>query len=165
MPYEIERKFLVCGEFRHLAFRQYRIQQGYLASGAAATVRVRRKGDKGFLTIKNKPKPGSFTRYEWEKEIPLADALELLTLCTKGLIDKIRYEIQVGSHVYEVDEFAGDNLGLIVAEVELGSEDEAYERPDWLGMEVTHDPKYHNSRLIKRPFARWAPSEQTPNTV
>jgi adenylate cyclase len=160
MPYEIERKFLVKGSFEEQAFKKSHIRQGYLATGRSATVRVRTKGDKGFLTIKGKSDPGGITRYEWEKEIPLKDAEELLELCTEGLIDKIRHEIRIGAHVFEVDVFHGLNEGLIVAEVELGDESEAFERPSWLGTEVTGDRKYNNSQLVKRPFSEWNSSEK-----
>jgi CYTH domain-containing protein len=155
MPLEIERKFLVAGEFRHLAFKKSRIRQGYLASGKGGTVRIRTKGKKGFVTIKGKSLNGGLSRYEWEKKISLKDAEELLLLCTDGLIDKYRHEIKVGRHVFEVDEFLGENQGLIVAEVELGSEDEVFIRPEWLGEEVTGDRKYYNSQLVKRPFCQW----------
>lgn len=155
MPYEIERKFLVTGAFEHLAFSKKRIKQGYLAFSQTSTVRVRTKGEKGYLTIKGKPALGSFTRYEWEKEIPLQDAEELLTLSIGGLIDKYRYEVKVGNHVFEVDEFLGANLGLLVAEVELTNEDEAYERPDWVGQEVTGDKRYNNSHLSAHPYTEW----------
>lgn len=155
MPLEIERKFLVTGEFRNLAFKKSRIRQGYLASGKGGTVRIRTKGEKGFITIKGKSSNGGLSRYEWEKKISLLDAEELLLLCTEGLIDKYRYEIKVGKHIFEVDEFLGANQGLIVAEVELGSEDETFTRPDWLGEEVTGDRKYYNSQLVKRPFNQW----------
>lgn len=155
MPLEIERKFLVTGEFRHLAFKKSRIRQGYLASGKGGTVRIRTKGKKGFITIKGKSQNGGLSRYEWEKKISLEDAEELLLLCTEGLIDKYRHEIKVGEHIFEVDEFLGANQGLVVAEVELGSEEEVYIRPDWLGEEVTGDRKYYNSQLVKRPFNQW----------
>src|ERR1035437_8207441 len=126
MPLEIERKFLVAGEFWNLAFKKSRIRQGYLASGKGGTVRIRTKENFGFITIKGKSNAAGISRYEWEKEISLKDAEELLLLCTEGYIDKFRYEIEVGEHVFEVDDFLGENEGLILAEVELGSEDEAY---------------------------------------
>lgn len=160
MPYEIERKFLVNGSFQEFAFRKTHIRQGYLAKGEHATVRVRIKGDAGILTIKGKTAHGSISRYEWEKDIELKDARELLSLCTGGIIDKYRYEIRVGNHVFEVDEFLGDNLGLIVAEVELSSEDEPYEKPNWLGSEVSGEPKYNNSQLAKHPYMDWNDNEK-----
>ena len=155
MPLEIERKFLVAGEFRNLAFKKSRIRQGYLASGKGGTCRIRTKGKKGYVTIKGKSEPGGISRYEWEKKISLRDAEELLLLCTEGYIDKFRYEIKVGKHVFEVDEFLGENQGLIIAEVELGSETEVFKRPNWLGEEVTGDRKYYNSQLVKNPFSKW----------
>ena len=155
MPLEIERKFLVVGEFRHRAFKKSRIRQGYLASGKGGTCRIRTKGKKGYITIKGKTNAAGISRYEWEKKISLHDAEELLLLCTEGYIDKIRYEIKVGKHVFEVDEFLGENKGLIIAEVELSSESEPYKRPEWLGDEVTGDRKYYNSQLVKNPFTKW----------
>lgn len=155
MPLEIERKFLVEGEFRDLAFKKSRIRQGYLASGKGGTVRIRTKGKQGYITIKGKGNLAGMTRYEWEKKISLQDAEELLLLCTEGYIDKFRYEIKVGKHIFEVDEFLGENQGLVIAEVELGSEDEPYIRPVWLGQEVTGDRKYYNSQLVKNPFSQW----------
>jgi adenylate cyclase len=155
MPYEIERKFLITGPFQQLAFSKKRIKQGYLAFSDRSTVRVRTKGNKGFITIKGKPTPGSFARYEWEKEIELKDAEDLLTLCIGSLIDKFRYEVKVGKHVFEVDEFLGANFGLFVAEVELSDENEDFERPDWIGQEVTNDKRYYNSHLSKHPYTEW----------
>ncbi|MCX6307585.1 MAG: CYTH domain-containing protein [Bacteroidia bacterium] len=161
MPLEIERKFLVVGEFRNLAFRKSRIRQGYLASGKGATVRIRTKGDNGYITVKGKTNEAGITRYEWEKNISLQDAEELLRLCTEGYIDKFRYEIKVGQHVFEVDEFLGENEGLIIAEVELGSEMETYIRPSWLGDEVTGIRKYYNSQLVQHPFSKWKEPSMT----
>lgn len=155
MPLEIERKFLVAGEFRDLAFKKSRIRQGYLASGKGGTVRIRTKGEKGYITIKGKSNAAGISRYEWEKEISIEDAEELLLLCTEGYIDKFRYEIKVGEHIFEVDEFLGVNEGLVIAEVELGSVEEAYIRPSWLGEEVTGNRKYYNSQLVKNPFSKW----------
>jgi len=155
MPLEIERKFLVEGEFRNLAFKKSRIRQGYLASGKGGTVRIRTRGKMGFITIKGKSDIAGISRYEWEKKISLRDAEELLQLCTEGYIDKFRYEIKIGKHVFEVDEFLGENQGLIIAEVELGSEEEAYLKPSWLGKEVTGDRKYYNSQLVRNPFSKW----------
>lgn len=155
MPLEIERKFLVKGSYKHLAFKSSRIKQGYLASGKHATVRVRTKADKGYITVKGKSDEAGISRYEWEKSIPLEEAEELLLLCRDGLIDKIRHEIKAGAHTFEVDEFFGENAGLVVAEVELGSEDEDFEHPEWLGEEVTGDRKYYNSKLVKLPFSQW----------
>ena len=151
---EIERKFLVEGEFKSHAKAALRIRQGYLSTDAGATVRVRTKGDKGYLTIKGKTGESGMSRFEWEKEIPSDEAERLLGLC-KAVIDKTRYLVDVGNHVFEVDEFYGDNQGLLIAEVELSSEDEAFDRPQWLGKEVTGDVKYYNSRLLSCPYCRW----------
>ena len=155
MPHEIERKFLVNGEYKIHAVRSSRIVQGYLSSVTGRTVRIRIRGEKGYITVKGKSNESGLSRYEWEKEIPLNEAEELLLLCEPGAIDKTRYEIQAGKHVFEVDEFYGDNEGLTVAEVELESEDDSYERPEWLGKEVTGDRRYYNSSLTKHPFKDW----------
>lgn len=153
---ETERKFLVLSdEYKNEAIAQYRIVQGYLSSHPERTVRVRIKGDKGFLTIKGKSNAAGTTRMEWEKEIPLPDAGQLLKLCEIGVIDKIRYEIPVGKHIYEVDEFFGENEGLVIAEIELEHEDEAFEKPRWLGDEVTGNEKYYNAYLSNRPYTTW----------
>ena len=153
---EIERKFLVLNDnFINLAVTQNRIVQGYLNSNPERTVRIRIKGNKGFLTIKGKGNESGTTRLEWETEIPLAEAEKLLTICENGVIDKIRYEIPSGEHTYEVDVFAGDNQGLIVAEIELGSENETFEKPNWLGQEVTGQEQYYNAYLSNRPFKDW----------
>lgn len=155
---EIERKFLVLSDdFRTTAATTNRIVQGYLNSNPERTVRVRIKGAKGFLTIKGKGNESGTTRLEWEKEIALADAEQLLSLCEKGIIDKIRYEVPFGKHVYEIDVFSGDNDGLIVAEIELSSEDETFEKPIWLGKEVTGEEKYYNAYLSNYPYKTWEP--------
>lgn len=153
---EIERKFLVTSNaFKEQAFAKNKIAQGYLNSDPERTVRIRIKGESGFLTIKGKGNATGTTRMEWETELPLAEARPLLAICEKGNVEKIRYEIEYGNHVFEVDEFLGDNQGLIVAEIELRSEDEAFERPSWLGIEVTNDNRYYNSYLSKNPFKDW----------
>lgn len=153
---EIERKFLVSSEeFKTLAFASHRIAQGYLNSNPERTVRVRIKGDKGFLTIKGKGNASGMSRFEWEKEIPADEAKQLLTLCESGVIDKTRFEVKVGSHLFEVDEFYGDNEGLIVAEIELVSETENFERPIWLGKEVTNDERFYNAYLSLNPYRNW----------
>jgi adenylate cyclase len=118
-------------------------------------VRVRIKGDKGFITIKGISNTSGLSRYEWEKEIPLPEARELLDLCEPGIVDKTRFLIKAGDWIIEVDEFHGDNLGLIMAEVELSTELDVFEKPDWLGEEVTGDKRYYNSCLSKNPFSRW----------
>ena len=153
---EIERKFLVkSGDFKEQAFTQNQIAQGYLSSLPERTVRVRIKGKKGFLTIKGIGQQGGMSRFEWENEIPLDEAQELLKLCEKGKIEKTRYEIQSGKYVFEVDEFYGENEGLIMAEIELESETDSFERPAWLGEEVTNDERYYNAYLSKKPFTTW----------
>jgi adenylate cyclase len=155
MPQEIERKFLVKGEFKPFAVKQTRIVQGYLSSVPERTVRVRVKGDKGFLTVKGIGGDSGASRFEWEKEIPVVEANELMKICEPGVIDKIRYLVKAGAHTFEVDEFFGENEGLTVAEVELQSEDEAFDKPEWLGQEVTGNTRYYNSMLMKNPFKTW----------
>jgi adenylate cyclase len=155
MSMEIERKFLVKGDFKPFAGKQTRIIQGYLSSVPERTVRVRVKGDKGYLTIKGIGGASGASRYEWEREVPVDEIEELLKICEPGVIDKTRYLVQVGEHTFEVDEFYGENQGLVIAEVELSSEVEDFQKPEWLGDEVTGDPRYYNSMLMKQPFARW----------
>lgn len=155
MAQEIERKFLVNGDFKPSSHRQTRITQGYLSSVPERTVRVRIKGDKGFITIKGIGSASGASRYEWEKEIPVKEVEELLTLCEPGVIDKTRYLVNSGAHTFEVDEFYGENQGLVVAEVELSAEDEQFTKPEWLGTEVTGDARYFNSMLMKNPFTKW----------
>ena len=183
MALEIERKFLVVGEYKSLAASHSRITQGYISSASGRTVRVRIRGDKGYLTIKgpalggNGVEPESeasgaipvpaitipahgplgFSRFEWEKEIPVSEAESLMALCEPGVIDKTRWLVPSGDgvHTWEVDEFHGDNDGLVVAEIELRSEDDEFEKPSWLGEEVTGDRRYYNSMLTKRPFRTW----------
>ena len=153
---EIERKFLVNSEaFKHHAFKSKRISQGFLNSHKERTVRVRIIDDKGFLTIKGKSSKSGLSRFEWETEIPCEEAKTLLELCEPGRIEKTRYFIEAGHHVFEVDEFYEDNQGLIVAEIELAKEDEAFEKPDWLGKEVTGEVKYYNSMLSTHPYLNW----------
>ena len=153
---EIERKFLVkSNAFKDEAFSTTRITQGFLNTHKERTVRVRLKGNAGFITVKGKSSANGLSRFEWEKEISKDDAMALLELCEQGVIDKMRYEVKVEGHVFEVDEFFGDNQGLIVAEVELNSEDEAFVKPEWLGQEVTGDIKYYNSQLSKQPYRSW----------
>ncbi|MDH7447457.1 CYTH domain-containing protein [Aquimarina sp. 2201CG14-23] len=153
---EIERKFLVASEaFKKEALKSTRISQGYLNSNPTRAVRVRIKEEKGFLTIKGKSNDSGTSRFEWEKEIDHEEAKALLQLCEKGVISKTRYEIAIGNHIYEVDEFYDENEGLIVAEIELSNENEAFLKPDWLGKEVTGDPRYYNSQLSKHPYKTW----------
>ncbi|MCX6221875.1 MAG: CYTH domain-containing protein [Bacteroidia bacterium] len=156
MALEIERKFLVTNEdFKSEALKSTRIKQGYLSSLPGRTVRVRIKGDKGFLTVKGESNDSGTTRFEWEKEIPVEEANELLKICEPGLIDKTRFEAKSGNHIIEVDEFYAENLGLIVAEIELSNENEIIIKPSWLGKEVTGDTKYYNSALTKIPYSKW----------
>jgi CYTH domain-containing protein len=155
MAQEIERKFLVKGEFKSRAYKQSRIMQGYICSAGGRTVRVRIADDKGFLTIKGMTGESGMTRYEWEREIPLSDACALMELCEEGRISKTRFYVRAGSHVFEVDEFDDANRGLILAEVELHDENEAFVKPDFIGEEVTGDVRYYNSQLMKRPYSAW----------
>jgi adenylate cyclase len=155
MPQEIERKFLVKGNFKQHSDSSMRITQGYLSSVPERIVRIRIYGDKAFLTIKGITNTSGISRYEWEKEIVVAEAHELLKLCEPGIIDKTRYLIKKGSNTFEVDEFYGENEGLVIAEIELVEENQQFEKPDWLGEEVTGDKKYFNSRLAKTPFSCW----------
>lgn len=153
---EIERKFLVnSNQFIADSFRSTRIVQGYLNSNPERTVRIRIKGNQGYLTIKGKGNISGLSRFEWEKEIPVEEAEELLLFCEKGIIDKIRYEVHYCNHLIEIDVFAGENKGLILAEIELQSEEEAIEKPEWLGEEVTQNTKYYNAYLSKHPFESW----------
>ena len=153
---EIERKFLVKSEeFKAISFAKNEISQGYLNSNPERTVRVRIKGNQGYLTIKGKGNETGMSRLEWEKEIPVDEARLLLNLCESGIISKTRYEVKFGNHVYEIDEFFGENQGLVIAEIELQSEDEAFEKPDWLGKEVTNNEKYYKSFISKNPFKNW----------
>ena len=155
MPREIERKFLVTGDFRQDACDSFRLVQGYISTDPDRTVRVRIKGEQGFLTIKGRSSADGLSRYEWEKEIPLAEARELMALCGPEVIDKTRYLVPFGGHTYEVDEFYGSNQGLILAEIELGDEQETFLKPSWLGEEVTGNARYYNSMLMKCPFIKW----------
>ncbi len=155
MAQEIEKKFLVKGDFKNLVTKSQRITQGYLSSVPERTVRVRIKGEKGFLTIKGIGNESGASRYEFEKEITVEETKELLKICEPGIIDKTRYLVASGKHTFEVDEFYGENEGLIVAEVELESENENFIKPEWLGEEVTGEVKYYNSMLMKTPYTKW----------
>jgi adenylate cyclase len=153
---EIERKFLITSSaFKEAATSKFHIAQGYLNSDPERTVRVRIKGDIGFLTVKGKGNESGTTRLEWETELSLTDAKPLLAICEKGTIEKVRYEVPAGDHIYEVDEFLGENVGLFVAEIELHDENESFVKPFWLGEEVTGDSKYYNAALSKNPFTEW----------
>ncbi len=154
MAHEIERKFLVRSDAYRAQGTAERYRQGYVRTGGPATVRVRIAGARGYLTLKG-PTQG-LTRAEFEYPIPLADAEVLLdTLCERPQIEKVRWRIPAGAHTWEVDEFLGENAGLVVAEIELTAEDEPFERPGWLGAEVTTDPRYRNSALARRPYRSW----------
>ena len=153
---EIERKFLVCGDFRSDAVSSTRIRQAYINSEGGRTVRVRIRDEKAYLTIKGPSLDGGLSRFEWEIEIPVADAEQLMQLRVTPLVDKRRYLVPFGGHTFEVDEFYGDNEGLVMAEVELASVDEAFTRPEWLGAEVTGDRRYYNSHLARHPYKEWA---------
>lgn len=166
---EIERKFLVRNDdYKRQAFSSSRISQGYICSGHGRTVRVRIRDNRGYLTIKGPSGADGLTRYEFEKEITLEEAEQLMKICEPGSIEKTRYLVKSGQHTFEVDEFYGDNEGLVMAEVELSSEDEAFEKPDFIGQEVTGDRRYYNSHLLKHPFTSWdenrreAPQAQQP---
>ena len=153
---EIERKFLVkSDDFKNQASEKILFIQAYLNTHPERTIRIRISGDHAFMTIKGKSSENGLSRFEWEKEIAMTDAQELLDLCEPGKIKKNRYLIHVGDHTYEVDEFLEDNKGLILAEIELESEKESFEKPDWLGEEVTGNLKYYNSNLIRKPFKNW----------
>ncbi len=155
MAWEIERKFLVKGNYKEYAYAHEEIVQGYLSSVKERTVRVRIKGEKAYITIKGISNESGISRFEWEKEISINEARELLKLCEPGIIDKIRYYIKSDKHTFEVDEFNGENQGLVMAEIELSSENEQFEKPDWLGEEVTGDLRYYNSSLTKLPYSKW----------
>lgn len=157
MAQEIERKFLVVGDYKSDVYASVSITQGYLSRVSERVVRIRIKGYKGFITIKGTTNDTGLSRFEWEKEIPLADAQALLKLAEPGVIDKTRHLIKNtdGRHIWEVDEFHGDNEGLIMAEIELESENDLFDKPQWLGKEVTGDKRYYNSYLSEKPFKNW----------
>lgn len=150
---EIERKFLVSGDFRSRASSSSRMVQGYVCSASGRTVRVRIAGDRAWLTIKG-PSRG-ISRFEWEKEIPVEEGLMLMDLCEPGVIDKTRFLVEEGGFLWEVDEFHADNEGLVVAEIELSDAGESFPRPDWLGKEVSTDRRYYNSSLCSNPYKNW----------
>ena len=155
MQIETERKFLVKDDgYKAQAVRSYRIRQGYIAHDSGRTVRVRIRDDKGFLTIKG-PSIILGSRPEWEKDISLQEAEELFLLCKPGSVDKTRWIVPAGKRFFEIDEFFGENEGLVMAEIELGSPDEPFERPSWLGEEVTEDERYYNGYLARNPFKNW----------
>jgi len=154
MAKEIERKFLVGGDYKRAATSSSHIVQGYVGRTPSLTFRIRIRDGRGYLTVKGRTDAAGLSRDEWEYEIPVADARELLAY-GDGTIEKRRYLVPAGRHTFEVDEFFGANEGLEVAEVELSSPDEDFERPEWLGVEVTGDIRYYNSQLLKHPFSTW----------
>jgi len=158
---EIERKFLVGGDFKPFATSSTHIAQGYIASGNGRTVRVRIRGDKGYLTIKGPSDQAGIVRFEWEKEISLEEAKALMSICEPGIVEKTRWLVpsEDGRHTWEIDVFEGDNKGLIMAEIELESEDEAFKKPDFIGKEVTGDRRFYNSHLRRYPYKLWGEKE------
>lgn len=163
MPLEIERKFLVADDsYKALATSSSHITQGYICSERGRTVRVRLRDGRAYLTIKGPSAPGGLSRYEFEKEITPDEGLSLLRLCEPGVVEKFRWLVPCGNHVFEVDEFLGDNDGLVVAEVELRAADEPYARPAFLGREVTGEERFYNSHLRRRPYKEWTADEKAP---
>ena len=153
---EIERKFLVKNtSFIEKAFRKRRILQGYICSDAERSVRIRMREDEAFLTIKSATNERGWSRYEYEQPLPMNDAEELIRLCLPGMIEKVRHYVAFDGHTWEVDVFHGENEGLIVAEIELAFEEETFALPDWVGQEVSGEPKYYNAMLAKHPFSKW----------
>ncbi len=156
MSIEIERKFLVKSDlFKRGGHRKKHLKQGYLNTDKNRTVRIRIADEKAFLTIKGISNSSGTSRFEWEKEIEKSEAEQLLKLCEPSIIEKTRYLINVGDHTFEVDEFYGDNQGLIIAEIELTSEDENFTKPSWLDKEVTGNLKFYNSSISKNPYKNW----------
>jgi len=156
MKIEIEKKFLLKNmNFKQDSFKKIRITQRYLSSLPERSIRIRIGGDKAFITIKGKSNKTGMSRSEWEKDITVEDAQDLFKICEPGVIDKTRYLVKSGKHIIEIDEYYGENKGLIVAEIELLSEEESFEKPDWLGDEITGDMKYYNSYLMKYPYTKW----------
>ena len=156
MAIEIERKFLVLDDgYKKLAASSSRIKQGYICSERGRTVRIRMRDEKFYLTIKGPSLNGGLSRYEFEKEVTPDEGLSLFAICEPGIVDKKRWLVPVGTHTFEVDEFFGENEGLVIAEVELKSETETYERPPFIGQEVTGDRRYYNSQLRKHPYKEW----------
>ncbi|PKP42559.1 MAG: adenylate cyclase [Bacteroidetes bacterium HGW-Bacteroidetes-10] len=152
---EIERKFLVTGNYKNLISSSRKITQGYISSNPERTVRVRLEESKGFITIKGKTLSGGISRFEWEKEISKEEAQNLLNLCEGHLIEKTRSLVKHDGHIFEVDEFSGENEGLIIAEIELNEENQPFSKPSWLGEEVSHEKKYFNVYLSAHPFKTW----------
>jgi len=156
MAIEIERKFLINNnDYKAESYTSYPIKQGYISTNKNSAVRIRITDKKGFITIKGKSNTSGTSRFEWEKEIPKSDAESLFLLCEKGVIEKVRYLIKQGNHIFEVDEFHGENKGLLIAEIELTEENETFEKPIWLGKEVTGKVAYYNAYLSEHPFKNW----------
>jgi len=154
---EIERKFLIVSDkYKDQAYKKTRMVQGFLNTHKERTVRVRIKGKEAYIAIKGISNKEGTSRFEWEKKIAVEEAEQLIELCEPNLIEKIRYEIKVGNHIFEVDEFSAENEGLIIAEIELSEENESFEKPDWLGKEVTGDIRYYNSQLSRVPYKNWS---------
>ena len=153
---EIERKFLVTSDdYRDYAETKRLIVQAYLNTHPERTIRIRINDDEAFITIKGKSSEDGLSRFEWEKEIPIEEARKLLKICEPGKIEKYRYEVKDGNHTYEVDEFLEDNQGLVIAEIELETEEEKFNKPEWLGKEVTGNTNYYNSNLLTKPYKDW----------
>ncbi len=165
MATEIERKFLVTGDFRPFAASKHHIVQGYISAQSGRTVRIRLYDNKAFLTIKGPSFDGGLSRNEYEYAVPMADAPGLLALCEGGIIDKTRWLVNVEGHTFEVDEFHGDNEGLEVAEIELGKADEDFPRPEWLGTEVTGQRRYYNSQLREHPYCQWTDATRKDDAI
>ncbi len=158
MHTEIERKFLVLDDsYKAVAYDKSHIRQGYICSERGRTVRIRIRDVRAYITIKGPSLNGGLSRYEFEQQIPLDDAQMLLTLCDPGVVEKTRWLVKSGKHTVEIDEFFGDNEGLVMAEIELSSEEEAFEKPSFLGKEVTGDRRYYNSQLRRNPYKNWKP--------
>jgi len=156
MAQEIERKFLVIGDYKRFVSKERKIIQGFLSTVPERTVRVRINGDKGFLTIKGIGNKSGASRFEFEKEISVDDAKDLMAICEPGVIEKTRFIVPITKGlIFEVDEFYGENEGLTVAEIELPSEETSFEKPEWLGSEVTGEVKYYNAMLMKNPYKNW----------
>lgn len=156
MSIEIERKFLVKNnDFKQESYQKNKIKQGYLNSDKNRAVRIRISDETAFITVKGKSNFSGTSRFEWEKEIDKTEAEALLLLCEPTIIEKIRYLVKRGNHIFEVDEFLGENQGLVVAEIELNAENEDFEKPNWLAKEITGIVKYYNSNLSRLPFKNW----------
>lgn len=157
MALEIERKFLVVDDsFKIESYESAHIVQGYICREPGKSVRIRISDNRGYITIKGKSSDNGLSRFEWEKEISLNDANELIKLCPGGVIDKIRYKVKSGDHIFEIDEFFGDNIGLVLAEVELRSINDVVIMPHFIGKEVTGDIRYYNSNLLNNPYITWS---------